>query len=81
MEKETEIVVPDGIIRWFQKDATIIIVCLVALLVCTYSLYRVQNYKTDCNDHWRSQWEKSCPVNTKYMIYEKNFTIVPMETQ
>jgi len=79
MGQENEITIPDGIIEWFQKDYTIIIVCLVAILLCVYTMYRAQDYKKDCNDYWKAQWEKSCPVNTKYIVYENNFTILPVE--
>ena len=42
------------ILNYIQKDLFIILVCLITILGCMYTLYTVESYKQDCNNYWES---------------------------
>lgn len=47
------------IIKWFQKDFLIILVCLMSLLACVWTVFTVQSYQQAINEVWAEQWEAS----------------------
>ena len=47
------------LIEFMKRDFVYIIVCLVALLVCLYTIESVQEFQDHCNEHWTEQM-KNC---------------------
>lgn len=65
---------------WIRKDAFIIIICLIAILICAFSLYNIESYKHKCNSHWNYYFEKcGClclPLDSgEPKNFTQNFTI------
>ena len=47
-----------------SKDYLIIVICLLALLGCLYTMLTVIEYRDAINEEWLAQWEASgCRVN------------------
>ena len=55
MDQESTIDIPKPVLEWVRKDGAIIIVCLVAVLLCLYSLLVGLNYKEACNTYWNDR--------------------------
>jgi cell division protein FtsW (lipid II flippase) len=49
----------DKLMAWAKRDATIIIVCILALAGCLYTLMTTASYQKAINQNWMDQWEKS----------------------
>lgn len=52
---------------WVKKDFIYIVVCLIALIACLYTIASVQNYQNECNEHWVEQIQPIvdvCPAYT-----------------
>ncbi len=49
----------ENISKIVKKDFVIILLCLLVVLFCVYTLYAVQSYKVECNNHWASEINKS----------------------
>ena len=47
------------VIEWVRSDFWIIIILLLALLGCLYTINSVGNYQQAINDAWEIQWEQS----------------------
>ena len=70
------------VLEWIKKDITIIIVCLIALGCCYYTLYRAKDFGDRCNEYWMDQWDEKCMMpKDKYNMFMENFTIFPIETE
>lgn len=51
---------------WIKKDLTIIVVCIIALGACAYTIWTVGSYQDAINEHWLDQWNSSCPCMSNY---------------
>lgn len=49
----------NNVLVWVRKDAVIIIVCILALAGCVYTLLHGDSIVANCNAHWQEQWEKA----------------------
>ena len=59
------------LMAWVGKDFIVIIVCILCLGACAYTLYTTGQYQQQINKAWTEQWEKSgCKMNP----YQPNIT-------
>jgi len=77
-----DISMPKVVIDVVKKDFVVVFMCLVAILICLYTLYMAKDYSDKCNDHWIEQWNEKCP-NSKgyYNTFNDSFSLVPKETK
>ena len=57
MEKDTKLL--NMLISWAQRDFLIIVICLVSLLVCFWTIHGVSEYQVKINQAWQKQWLES----------------------
>ena len=50
----------NNILILIKKDLTLILICLIALAACVYTLMTVGAYQDKINDHWMQQWDEIC---------------------
>ena len=59
------------LLDWLKRDFYVIIVLLVALLGCLYTLYYSQEAIQGCNEHWVQEFkDKHCTCSGTYITYE-----------
>lgn len=46
-------------LQWIKKDFLVIIICLLSILACVYTIFTVTEYQDQINRHWIDQWERS----------------------
>lgn len=63
------------IMAFIRKDFWIIVVCLLVLMICLYSLYSIREYQYQCNEHWKKQVEERCPPVDYYNTFNQNFSL------
>ena len=51
------------LLDWIRKDTVFIIISLLVLAACYYTLESVDNYQDKINDAWIMQWNESCICN------------------
>jgi len=76
-----ELNIPRWAVDWVKKDFIIIIVCLMAMLACLYTIYMAKDYNQQCNEHWAEQWNEKCVNAHPYETFNENFSIVPKEVK
>jgi hypothetical protein len=47
------------LIDWIKRDFVVIIVCLMSLLGCLYTMLTVGTYQQRINEAWQLQWDAS----------------------
>jgi hypothetical protein len=63
------------LIDFYKKDYWIIVVCIITLIGCMYSLYRMNDYKDTINSYWMNQRMTRCicndvlPFNESFKLY------------
>lgn len=48
------------LMAWMQKDILFIIIALLVLAACFYTIRSVGSYQQRINDAWMQQWNESC---------------------
>ena len=62
------------LIKWFKKDFVIIIICLLCLLACVYTILTVGEYQEQCNTYWETQLE-NCECSNYITTFDTNFSL------
>jgi hypothetical protein len=71
-ENSKKLDVFDALMAWSERNVLTILLCLVTLAFCMYSLYTVGNFQAAINSAWRTQWDNSgCVV--KYSVPNLTF--------
>lgn len=53
----------DKLMAWAERDAVIIIICMLTLGFCWYTIATVGDYQKEINAQWMQQWDQSgCKV-------------------
>ena len=62
------------LIKWIKKDYVIIIICLLCLLGCLYTILTIGEYQEQCNQYWETQLEQ-CECKNYIQEFDTNFSI------
>ena len=63
-------------IEFIKRDLLYIIVCLLAILACVYTIESVQEFQDHCNIYWTDQ-VKDCNCGTQqFNNWSENFTLM-----
>jgi hypothetical protein len=70
-------------LEFVKRDFVYIILLLVAVLGCMYTLYNVGDYQQQCNEHWIEQMNMGNCIcqgyggnaTSRYPLFEDNFTL------
>lgn len=49
----------NSILVWITKDFWVIVIMLLCLFACVYTVYSVGSYQEQINNAWEIQWEQS----------------------
>ena len=63
MANQEEIV--GHIVAYIRKNQLMIILCLVVMLMCMVSLYKMQGFTNNCNDHWTGIINSRCTCSVE----------------
>lgn len=82
MDKETDQSLKDLQQRLkvlIRSDFWVILVCLLALLGCAYTIYNIGSYKEQCNQYWNNYIKADCRCSQQIVNYTMNFTpLIPI---
>ena len=63
------------IVSFVKNDFIMIVICLLSLLVCVYTIYLSASYQEKINNHWWQQWFSICSNDaTGYVPTFANYT-------
>lgn len=66
----------DRFVEFLKRDMVYIIVCLVAILACLYTIESVQEFEDHCNMHWTEEI-KSCNCGQGIVPnWSENYTLL-----
>jgi len=66
----------EKLLSFIKRDFVYIVLCLIVLLACAYTLYAVGDYQQTCNQHWSKQFEKRCPLIEDYTMFNQSFNLI-----
>ena len=76
-EKEKEKDFFNGFVAFVKKDFIVIIICLLVLLGCMFTLYNVESYKDKCNTYWNNFYNDcQCQCTKPAIDFNKSFKLV-----
>jgi len=58
-----------------KRDFLYIVVILIALIGCLYTLLNVGDYQAKCNQHWQEQIESNCDCR-QITMFTQNHTLI-----
>lgn len=65
------------ILDWVQRDMVYIVLMILVLGACAYTLVHTDSINDACNNHWIQQWEQStCRITPYYNFTELDTNII-----
>lgn len=65
------------LMAWVQRDMIYIILMILVLGACAYTLMHTDNINDSCNEHWVQQWKQSsCRIDPYNNFTELDVNIV-----
>lgn len=81
MEEKKDVSYQFTPLELIKKDRIYIILLLLALLACMYTIYTVGDYQEKCNEHWEEQFSNGNCVCKGYAKFNESPTLPLLNTE